>query len=166
MAEKKRKLFADDDVRNVYTPCGNPDNARVDPSYAQDSQIENMLAKFARGEVHPRQAFYGDVSDFGGFREMQERVMSIRADFDKLPAAVRALCLNDPANFQDVVANPANTEFLKQQGVFKQLPQKEPGGSEGTPGAGSGGQPQENEPEGELQEAKPKGGASKTRSVE
>lgn len=152
----KRKLFADDDVRDVFTPCGSPEKARVDPTYAVDSQINNMLAKFARGEVHQREPIYADVSQFGDFREMQERVMMIRREFDKLPSAVRNLCGNDPTQLSRVANDPKNKDFLVEHGFFEQVvpegPLKvevvnKPDVSKETSGAGSGAQSQ-GEPKG------------------
>lgn len=139
---KTRQLFADRETRTVYTFNGNPENARVDPTFAEDSQIQNMLMKFARGEISAREPFYADVSDFGDFRETQERVINLRRKFDELPSAVRNLMANDPSNFNDVVNDPRNREFLEQHGVLLKSPDNEPDGSAGTSGAGDmGAQP-------------------------
>ncbi|QKI28915.1 VP3 [Kummerowia striata gokushovirus] len=142
-SKPKMLLFVGRDPVDVFTANGDPAKAKVDPSYAEDSQILNMLKKFARGEIHSRQPIYADVSEFGDFREMQERTMKLQAEFDKLPASIRALSQNDPGKFADVISDPRNKEFLVKEGFFKQLVSAgEPGGSVGTPGAGSGVQPQ------------------------
>lgn len=134
-----RQLFADRETRVVHTFNGNPEKSRVDPTYAKDSQIHNMLLKFARGEISPRQPFYADVSHFSDFREMQDRVLTLRQEFDKLPSPVRNLCQNDPGNLLNVIQDPKNKDFLVEYGVFKQLKQEVP---KETPVAGSGVQPQ------------------------
>lgn len=152
---KVRKLFADREPVNVFTFNGNPDNARVDPTFAEDSQIENMLMKFARGEVHTRQPFYADVSDFSDYRTLNERVMRLQKEFAKLPSEVRALTGNDPTRLSEVVNNPQYKELLENVGFFEQVSQGRLGGSEGTPSAGSGVQPQD-APKGANKEA-PKG---------
>lgn len=144
--------------KDVATFAGDPSKARVDPSFAQDAQIQNMLKKFTRGEIHPRQPFYADVSDFGDFRQLQERTLYLQGEFDKLPASIRALAENDPGKLAGVISNPANKDFLTKEGFFKQSDagarEKEPGGSAGTPGAGSGVQPQENEAQASKNDAK------------
>lgn len=139
---KERKLFADRETRVVFTANGSIDKSRCDPTFAEDSQIKNMLIKFARGEVHQREPFYADVSEYGDFRAVQERVIHLRSEFDKLPSEVRNLCENDPSNLPSVISDPKNKEFLEKVGFFKQASEGRSGGSEGTPDAGSGVQPQ------------------------
>lgn len=160
-SDKAMVIFHGRRPRDVPTASGTPEKARVDPTYAKDSQIQNMLAKFARGEIHPRQPMYADVSEFGDFRQLQERTIYLRGEFDKLPSAVRALAQNDPSNLPAILTDPRNKEFLTEHGVFKQVPLKESGGSEGTPDAGSGVQPQEGA---QAPSKEPSG--DKTRSVD
>jgi len=117
--KNQRKLYADDDVRNVYTPHGNPENARVDPSFAEDSQIQNMLLKFSRGEISAREPFYGDATEYGDFRALQERVLQIRNEFEKLPSAIRKLADNDPSKLAGVLADPDNEGILHKHGIRK-----------------------------------------------
>lgn len=150
--KKKMLLFVGREPVDVFTAAGSPDKSRVDPTFAEDAQIQNMIKKFARGEIHPRQPVFADVSDFGDFRQLQERTLYLQREFDKLPASIRALAKNDPANLRDVITNPSYKDFLTREGFFQQVvtpSDNVPGGSAGTPGAGSGVQPQDPKPSGE-----------------
>lgn len=118
---KKLRLMFERDTREVAHPRGNPDKAPVDQTFNEDSKIHTMLDKFARGEIHPRQPFFADVSDFSDFQSLKIKTMHLEREFQKLPAQVRALAGNNPANLGSVLKDPKNTDFLREYGVFEQL---------------------------------------------
>lgn len=116
-SEKKLRLMYERDTRVVAHPKGG--KGPVDTTFNEDSKIHSMLEKFARGEIHPRQPFYADVSEFSDFRKAQERVLYLTAEFNKLPSQIRALAENDPANIGRVFSDPRNRSLLHEFGVFE-----------------------------------------------
>lgn len=153
---KIRKLFADNDVRDVIAPSGDPSESLFDPTFIEDTKIDVMLRKFTRGEIHPREPIYADVSEFGDFRQLQERTIYLQNEFDKLPSAIRNLAKNDPANLQNVILDPKNKEFLTEHGFFEKAVNK-PDDAVSASGAGTGEQPQK-----EAQASKTDATASKS----
>ncbi|QKI28929.1 VP3 [Kummerowia striata gokushovirus] len=84
-----------------------PSEKRTKDSFKDETDINKIMAKYlATGQLphlarqDPR---YGDFSDVGTYQEAMDVVLLAREQFDALPAAVRAECLNDPMIFLDKV---------------------------------------------------------------
>jgi hypothetical protein len=69
------------------------------------------------GGQTPRQPMYGDFSEVGSFKEMNDKVAAARSAFMEVPSAVRRHFNNDPGQFYDFMSNPDNLEKARSLGI-------------------------------------------------
>lgn len=91
-------------------------------SFADDCDINVLMARFASGGAVPlpvgfAQGVYADVSDGLSYHEAMNRVIEAQGLFMQLPAALRARFENDPGQFLDFVADPANADEMVKLGI-------------------------------------------------
>ena len=95
--------------------------SRTKQSFKDECQIDRILAKYVKTgileHVNKHQASYGEVSG-QTFHEAMNTVIEAQAMFMDLPATIRDRFANDPGNFLDFVANPANSEEMQEMGLI------------------------------------------------
>lgn len=91
--------------------------SKTEQSHAKSVDINEIMARARRGIV-PKSvyadAMYGDFTDVVSFHEAQDKVISAREDFARLPAPVRERFKGDPGELIDFLARPENrSEAIK-----------------------------------------------------
>lgn len=121
--------------KRVTHPEGGP--LMTKQSMAADTDVNHIMARWIAHGVPPlagnRAPTYGDFSSGLDFQTALNQVMETQAQFDRLPAHIRAACHNDPAEFLDLALNPARVDELVKLGLKpEQLPAAAPA-AEGAP---------------------------------
>jgi len=114
---------------------------RTEQRYAQECDINTLMAKYMRTGQLPegiRVGTYGDFAQVTNYFDAQMLVQTAEAQFMALPAKVRARFQNDPAQLLAFVHDPANRAEAQDLGLLaSEGPQAKPGPSttvpEGTP---------------------------------
>lgn len=122
-------------MKNPATPDSNrrrvvaniTGDSRTQQNFKKECDINTILKKFRSSglltHVNQRQPMYEDVSNFTGYQEALEIVMTAEKLFNDIPAAVRKKFNNDPQEFLDFVSNPSNGEELVKLGLAEMRPQ-------------------------------------------
>jgi len=112
--------------RKVPTDVGT--RSRTKQADARTTDVNIMVANYRRtGQiaVNPREPRYGDFSEAVTLESAFQRVKDAEAEFQKLPAKVRALAGNNPVTFLLMLADEGATAALVKAG----LPVKTPAGT-------------------------------------
>lgn len=92
-------------VRPVVDCSG--DTGRTRQSFKDECDVNKIISRFETTGVIQHlqqvQGRYADVSEVGSYHEAINLVMSVRNEFQALPAKLRAQFNNDPAQFLDAV---------------------------------------------------------------
>jgi len=89
-------------------------------SFKDECDINNIIRRFLKGGTLPDfvPGVYADVTQYGDFREVRERIRLADEYFDTLPAEIRERFNNDTASLLEAVADPNRKEELQQLGLF------------------------------------------------
>lgn len=87
-------------------------------SFKAEADVNTIMARYARTGflVDPatagsgRSPQYGDFSSGDDFRSVQDRLVVVKTVFAALPANVRDVLGNDPANMLDLMSNPESRD--------------------------------------------------------
>jgi len=98
-----------------------PAEGRTKSDMADACDINKILGKFRTqgfvAHLNSKTPVYGDFSDSVDYQTALDMVMKAQAEFDALPARLRARCENDPGKFVDFASDPANREELVELGL-------------------------------------------------
>lgn len=111
----------------VYAPKGG--KKRVDPSFANELDINNIMTKYAKTGVLPhfpeKTPQYGDVSSIPTLIDNQRLSAAAQEAFMKLPATLRKLIDNDPSKLELFISDPTNQEICLKYGLLAKREIKE-----------------------------------------
>lgn len=103
--------------------------SRTKQSMKDEVDINRVVARYIKTgmitHVNERTPIYQDVSDVVGYREALDRVREVEVFFSGLPATVRAEFGNDPTQFLDFMADPANAQTADEMGLKPELKEDE-----------------------------------------
>lgn len=91
-------------------------------SMAMESDINQIVARHvAHGTpfFQSGNATYGDFSGALDYHGSLNAVLRAQSEFERLPAAIREHCRNDPGEFLDLVYDPARREELVKLGLVE-----------------------------------------------
>lgn len=151
-------------VRDVFEAMAAPrdvyddsqDEIRVDSSFAEESDINFIVERYARsglipGKYDAARAQYGDFSQIPDFFTMKNKVLAAERMFYELPAKLRDRFANSPGAFIDSInaGDPETVQLLVDTGlatarVAEEVPApSEPSSSSSTgkPGRAGGSKP-------------------------
>lgn len=94
---------------------------RTQQHFKEDCDINNVIRKYGQtgmwAHLDPREATYGDFSQETDLTAATQLVDQAQREFDALPAAVRALCQNDPVMLLHNLANETSAAQLVAAGL-------------------------------------------------
>lgn len=105
------------------------DDGRTKQAFREESEIKNIIARFQRtGLLEYQNEHSGSYGVFEAmdFHEAMNVVARASEMFEDLPSGLRKKLGNDPAEFVDVVTNPARRDEAIALGLVKEA-RKEPG---------------------------------------
>lgn len=116
-----KAVFIDnsDKVLKVTTITGSKN--RVEQSFKEQLDINRMLDPvFKKGLLRHNQKFEGQLDDIpvADFQEAMFIVAKGKSVFEELPSQLRNK-FGTPTNFLEFVQNPANKDWLKQNGMLQ-----------------------------------------------
>lgn len=91
-------------------------------SFADEVDINNMLRRFGIGYEMPenfRMPQYGDFDTITTFHEAMNAVTAATAEFNRLPAHIRAEFDNNPAKFHDAALDESNRARFEKHGLLQ-----------------------------------------------
>ncbi len=99
-------------------------------SFAEESEINNILAKYTKTGVLEHVSQYGpkyeDASSFDEFHQAMNIVTNAQQMFADLPAQLRSRFENDPAQFLDFIGDPeGNADEMREMGLIAPGPEPE-----------------------------------------
>lgn len=129
-----------DGTRRVAMKCEGP--SLTEQAHKKDVDIKRIMARakstgFARQVFKP--AMYGDFSGVEDFHSVQNKVLQAKADFMRLPGAVRKRFENDPGELIEFVADPENAAEAVELGLLSREAAEAPLGAPEEPEAPEGG---------------------------
>lgn len=92
----------------------------TEQSHAQDADINIIMGRYQRTGMLPQiqqTPLYGDFTEVGDFRQMQERLRMAQDAFMEVPAKIRQQFGNDMQAFVDFCTNPDNKDELVRMGL-------------------------------------------------
>jgi len=112
--------------KRVQIDCSKP--VLTDQSGKKAADINNIMAQYAKTgllpETRDRIAQYVDNTNTPSLEQAHELITNARNLFLELPAPVRKLMDNNPANLVEFISNPENREYLEKHGVLNKKPQQ------------------------------------------
>lgn len=105
----------------VTHPSGG--KSRTKQADALETDVNKIVARYRNTGHIPndgRQPQYGDFSNVGSYLDAMNRVREAQAQFDDLPAHVRAHVDNDPAKFLDMVYDPERRTEWEELGLVEE----------------------------------------------
>lgn len=106
--------------RDVSIDCSSP--ILTDQSYKNACDINIIMANYAKTGLLPdsgmKQPFYIDNTEIPNLMEAFDISNRAIDMFYELPADVRKLMDNNPANLENFVLNPENTDILRKHGIL------------------------------------------------
>ena len=117
----------DADAVSLATGLSCPEPTLTQQNTKEQTDINYIVATFARTGVMPqptRLPTYGDFTGVSDFREAMQLVQEATDAFNSLPADARAYFGNDPANLLDYIENGPDPQILADLGLAEiiQLP--------------------------------------------
>lgn len=109
-------------------------------SFAEESEINNIMAKYAKTGLIEHVKNHGGYSDMPGpldYQEALQLTIEAQISFDELPAIVRKEFDNDPFKFLAFVENPENVERMAELGLLNPVEDDVPPEGEPSPAAAS-----------------------------
>lgn len=91
--------------------------SKTRPEFTRECDINLLVRKGIIENTHPLN--YMDVSQTPSFEDAFEVVQYAQQTFNALPAAVRKLIDNDPAQLQNFIKNPENADLLVKYNLVK-----------------------------------------------
>lgn len=99
----------------------NSEPSKTKQSFSQDADINNIMKKYIERGILPDMISanpqYGDFSEVGDYQNALNTVIKANEQFDALPSHLRDKFANEPANFLEFTANPANIEEMYELGL-------------------------------------------------
>lgn len=96
-------------------------------SFKQECDVNFVVKNHAQtgmwAHLNPRAPTYGDFTMAVGLEAAMDLVEQAQADFDELPADVRAACKNDPVQLLQKLADPATAKVLVDLGLPLNVPE-------------------------------------------
>jgi len=106
-------------TKKVVFKCSG--ESRTKASFAAECDINNIMRKYVKNGVLPEMIkanpAYGDYSGVEDFQSSLNTVIKAKEQFAALPSNVRKEFSNNPAQFLEYVANPANKEKMYELGM-------------------------------------------------
>lgn len=116
----KNRASIDQSIPDPIT--GEVQTSRTKQSFAQESEINNIMAKYEKTGLIDHVKNHGGYADMPAGLEYQDALqLTIDAQiaFDELPANVRREFGNDPFEFLAFVENPENIERMAELGLLE-----------------------------------------------
>ncbi len=94
-------------------------------SFKDECDINNIMKKYRKtGQLDPasmnqRQEIFADVSEFGDFQEMQNKIQKAEEAFSTLSSELRARFQNDPAQLLEFVSDRSNLDEARELGIIQ-----------------------------------------------
>lgn len=91
-------------------------------SFADESEINNIMAKYEKTGLIEHVKNHGGYSDMPApldYQEALQLTIDAQLSFDELPAQVRREFNNNPFDFLAFVENPANVERMAELGLLE-----------------------------------------------
>lgn len=117
MAKRESNLrsFRPKERRRVQKIIDKP--SRTKQAYGPDSDINNILKKYAGIPPKATPIQYGDMTMIPDFQQALNTVIVGRDMFDRLPSNIRERFGNDPSKYLEFVQAAGSNEELKAEGV-------------------------------------------------
>lgn len=100
--------------------------SRTKQSFREESDINSIVAKARRGQAVTHVArslpVFMDVSEVGDYRTALDMLRQTDEFFSRLPAKVRAVFNNDPAEFLDGLDTVEGRSKLEKAGLVPPIP--------------------------------------------
>lgn len=122
------------------------DKRIVKEEFRDEANINSIMAKAQRTGIlvdpakinTARTARFDNLGTPRTYQEIQNQMVQLNKEFEKLPSEVRLMFHNDPGNMLDYMADPANEEDCIQLGLMPSKavakpPEGEEVGQTGTP---------------------------------
>lgn len=128
------------EIRSAYSPhkrvvfdqsipdpiTGELETSMTKQSFAEESEINNILAKYEKTGVIDHVKNHGGYAEMPAGLEYQEALqltIDAQLSFDDLPAKTRREFNNDPFEFLSFVENPDNIERMAELGLLEDAPE-------------------------------------------
>lgn len=114
-------------IRTAYMPADRSTDLHFDedvlPSmtqqqFADECDVNRIVRSNAFIPADPAQMRFADVSEVMGYEDALMLVKKAQESFSVLPAELRARFDNDPSNFVDFLADPANEQEAQELGLI------------------------------------------------
>lgn len=106
-------------IGRVTSPGGGP--RRTKQAFGEDSDVNAIMRKYLATGILPHvnraPPRYGDFTGVEDYHEALVKVRTAEQLFSELPAKVRDHCRNDPAEFLDLVFDPARRPECVELGL-------------------------------------------------
>lgn len=106
------------------------DKGRTKQSFANESDINSIMAKFHRtgvlvdpGKISTRKAFFGDVSGVVDFQTLQDTVLAANENFRNLPSEIRTRFGNNPGKLISFLEDADNLDEAVELGIVDAPPE-------------------------------------------
>lgn len=99
------------------------DASLAQQQFKEECDINNIMHKFGLTGLLPQNPLepnYGDFSGVNDYHSALNAIISAEAQFDALPAELRARFDNDPSNLIDFMDNPENRGEAEKLGLVVQ----------------------------------------------
>lgn len=99
------------------------DASLTQQQFKDECDINNIMEKFGMTGLIPQtplEPSYGDFSGVSDYHTALNAIMAAEAQFDALPAQIRARFDNNPANLIDFMDNPDNRSEAEKLGLVVQ----------------------------------------------
>lgn len=106
-----------------------PEETMTQQNTAEQTDINFIVATFARTGLLPQPAkmpTYGDFTGVSDYREALEMIQTAQDSFNSLPADARAYFDNNPANLLDYLENGPDPQILANLGIADVISIPEP----------------------------------------
>lgn len=119
-------MFGTKNRRRLTLDCSSP--KITDPSYQKMCDINNIIAQYQKTGMFPnypqKVARYINCEDVPSLETAHEAVNLARQAFYELPATLRKLMDNNPANLPSFLSDPENRDLCIKHGLINP-PEKE-----------------------------------------
>lgn len=107
------------------------DKGRTKQSFAEETDINKMMAKFHKtgvlidpSKISDRKAFFGDVSGLGDFQQIQQTVLDAEVAFGNLPSEIRTRFGNKSAELVKFLQDEENRAEAVELGIVEPPPEE------------------------------------------
>lgn len=101
----------------------------TDPSFAEECDINNIMARYMAGQGFPenlKKPTFDDFFEAPDFLQAQQIVLEATTQFEALPSSLRERLNHDPARFLEYLKDPINQAEARKLGLLKTPPPAPP----------------------------------------